>query len=113
MSVREKITAEIEKVRQLGQVGSSLEAAITIKTSEPATLEFLQAVGPRLWAQVAIVSECFIALDTAAGPLSVEAKKTGGAKCPRCWQWRGDIGSDAARPDLCGRCAGVMKDIGR
>ena len=113
MSVREKITAEIEKVRQQGQVGSSLEAAITLKTADPETLKFLESVGPRLWAQVAIVSECAVSHDPAAGGLAVEARKTGGEKCPRCWQWRHDIGADASRPDLCGRCASVMKGAGK
>ena len=113
MGVREKITAEIEKLRQQGQVGSSLEAGITLRTANADTLKFLESVGPALWAQAAIVSECAVVSDAAAGELAVEARKTAGTKCPRCWQWRTDIGSDQAHPGLCGRCAAVMKDIGK
>ncbi|MDE2142597.1 MAG: hypothetical protein KGJ84_09325, partial [Elusimicrobia bacterium] len=26
-------------------------------------------------------------------------------KCPRCWRWQADIGSNTTQPELCGRCA--------
>jgi isoleucyl-tRNA synthetase len=31
-----------------------------------------------------------------------------GAKCPRCWNWRDDVGFDPAHPELCARCARVV-----
>jgi isoleucyl-tRNA synthetase len=58
-----------------------------------------------------IVSGC--SLDR-GGPaeLTVEALKAEGSKCPRCWQWRKDIGSDPAHAGVCGRCADVLKKAG-
>jgi len=34
----------------------------------------------------------------------VSAQPTTKAKCVRCWHHRQDVGSDAAHPELCGRC---------
>jgi len=109
MSVREKITAEIEKIRQKGTVGSSLEAAIKLRSSSKPMLSFLNSVGESQWKAIAIVSDCKIEEDPSAEPVTVVAEKTSGSKCPRCWQYRKDIGSDPEYPDLCGRCAEVMK----
>jgi isoleucyl-tRNA synthetase len=41
----------------------------------------------------------------------VDVRRTSGAKCPRCWNHRTDIGSDAAHPDVCARCAGVLEGL--
>ncbi len=106
MSVREAVTKAIEEKRQAGEVGSSLEARITLRTSKPETAAFLKSV---TWPQVAIVSEASVETDTAAPELEVKVAKAEGAKCPRCWQWRRDIGSDPKHADVCGRCAGALE----
>ncbi|OGR95588.1 MAG: isoleucine--tRNA ligase [Elusimicrobia bacterium GWF2_62_30] len=108
MAVREVVTKAIEEKRQAGEVGSSLEARIVLRTSEEEKKKFLDSA-LALWPQVAIVSEAAVEFDAAAPELEVKVFKAEGAKCPRCWQWRRDIGSDQARPDLCGRCAAVVK----
>ena len=109
MKVREKITAEIEKVRQEKIVGSSLEAVITLKASSEEELAFLRTVPDALWAQVAIVSEAKTELDKSAGELRVAVMRTEGCKCPRCWQWRKDIGADPRHAEVCGRCASALE----
>lgn len=110
MKVRETITAEIEKIRAAGGVGSSLEAAITLTASKDEDLNFLKSVA---WTQVAIVSECEVAKDDAAENITVHAEKTSGKKCPRCWQYKKDIGLNSEYPDVCGRCASVMKEMAK
>ncbi|OGR71467.1 MAG: hypothetical protein A2179_07375 [Elusimicrobia bacterium GWC2_63_65] len=109
MKVREKITAEIEKVRQEKIVGSSLEAVITLRASSEEELAFLRTVPDALWAQVAIVSEAKTELDKSAGELRVAVMRTEGCKCPRCWQWRKDIGADPRHAEVCGRCASALE----
>ena len=108
MAVRETITKAIEERRQAGEVGSSLEARITLRTSKEETKKFLESVLP-LWPQVAIVSEAAVEFDAAAPELEVKVEKAHGAKCPRCWQWRKDIGSDPKHAAVCGRCASAME----
>jgi isoleucyl-tRNA synthetase len=39
---------------------------------------------------------------------SVEVSKTSNIRCERCWRHREDVGSHAARPTLCGRCANAL-----
>ncbi len=107
MAARETITKAIEEVRQQGVVGSSLEARITLRTSDQKTREFLDSALP-LWPQVAIVSAAAVEFDAAAPALEVKVEKALGEKCPRCWQWRGDIGTSHAHPGVCGRCAGAI-----
>ncbi len=112
MGVRETATKAIEEVRKTGAVGSSLEARVTLRTSKPEMKVFLESALP-LWPQVLIVSEAAVELDPAAGELEVRVNKAEGAKCPRCWQWRRDIGSHADSPELCGRCSAVLKGAGK
>ncbi|MCX5790997.1 MAG: class I tRNA ligase family protein, partial [Elusimicrobia bacterium] len=112
MGVRETATKAIEEVRKTGAVGSSLEARVTLRTAKPEMKAFLDSALP-LWPQVLIVSEAAVELDPAAGELEVRVNKAEGAKCPRCWQWRRDIGSNAASPELCGRCSAVLKGAGK
>ena len=109
MGVREIITKAIEEVRKTGAVGSSLEARIILRTSRPEMKAFLESVLP-LWPQIAIVSEAVVEFDASAAELEVRVGKAEGGKCPRCWQWRRDIGFDPARAGVCGRCAKVLED---
>jgi isoleucyl-tRNA synthetase len=41
---------------------------------------------------------------TTGGALWIKAQASAHAKCVRCWHHRADVGSDAAHPELCGRC---------
>ncbi|HNT98080.1 MAG TPA: isoleucine--tRNA ligase [Elusimicrobiales bacterium] len=106
MELREPALKAIEELRRKGEVGSSLEARLVFRTSDPALADLIASALPLL-PQFLIVSGC--ALDR-GGPaeLSVEALKAEGAKCPRCWQWRKDIGADAAHAAVCARCAEVL-----
>ena len=106
LSIREMITAEIEKLRAAGTVGSSLEAAITIKAAKDEDIRFLESVA---WPQVAIVSEATVVKDLSTEGIRIEAAHTSGKKCPRCWQYRKDIGVSQKHPDVCGRCAEVLE----
>ena len=112
MAVRETITKAIEEVRKTGAVGSSLEARITLRTSKEETMKFLESALD-LWPQVAIVSEAAVEFDPAAPELEVKVAKAEGAKCPRCWAWKRDIGSNPAHAGVCGRCARAMEDSAR
>ena len=49
-------------------------------------------------------------LDECPG-LAVRVKKAGGEKCERCWMYSEELGTDAAHPTLCPRCAAVMREL--
>jgi len=112
MAVRETVTKAIEEKRQAGVVGSSLEAGITLRTSKEETRQLLESARS-LWAQVCIVSEAAVEFDAAAPDLEVLVAKAAGEKCPRCWQWRRDIGANPAHAGVCGRCAAAMEGAAR
>ncbi len=107
LSIREHITRAIEVKRQSGEIGSSLEAAIKIKTGSTENKNFLDSAS-HLWAQIAIVSKAEIEFSKESGEIEVEVSKAEGSKCPRCWQWRTDIGSDLAHPEVCAKCAKAL-----
>ena len=43
--------------------------------------------------------------------LAVTVEMDEDPKCPRCWLHHEDIGQDAAHPELCPRCAAVVKTM--
>jgi isoleucyl-tRNA synthetase len=54
------------------------------------------------------------AVETAAagGALWIKAQASSHDKCVRCWHHRADVGSDAAHPELCGRCVWNVTGLG-
>jgi isoleucyl-tRNA synthetase len=110
--VRDETNKQIEVLRTLGKVGSSLQACVTVaaKPALKATLETLGeelrfvfiTSGANLVALIADDEEDFRAV----------AEVASGTKCERCWHWRNDVGHDAAHPALCGRCTNNLYGAG-
>ncbi|WP_424244048.1 isoleucyl-tRNA synthetase [Elusimicrobium posterum] len=109
-SVRDLILKKLEEARAAGLIGSSLEAKITFKTTNEDTLKFIED-NQALWTEIAIVSSAKIE-NGGGDELEVVVEHADGAKCPRCWQWKTDIGVDKNYPEICGRCAGVLEEEG-
>ncbi|MCL2888195.1 MAG: isoleucine--tRNA ligase [Elusimicrobia bacterium] len=107
---REIVLKALEEARTANLIGSSLEAKIIFKTSSAAELKFLEE-NKALWAEIAIVSD--VEITNAGGKdLVVVVEHAHGAKCPRCWQWKEDVGSDKKHAEVCARCAGVLEREG-
>ena len=98
--VREAVTAAIEPLRADKSVGSSLQVEVAI-TAPDALAGYLKALGEELRFAL-LVSEVSVAK---GDELAVAAKVSGGEKCERCWHYTDDVGSVAAHPTLCARCA--------
>ncbi|HEY1227691.1 MAG TPA: zinc finger domain-containing protein, partial [Ramlibacter sp.] len=47
-----------------------------------------------------------------AAELAIAATPSADPKCERCWHWRADVGSDPARPEICGRCVSNLYGAG-
>jgi isoleucyl-tRNA synthetase len=101
---RKEVTEEIERLRERHEIRSSLEASATV-ILPPDDNALTQAD----WAELCIVSKARIAYSDAvaygAGPVSVAP----GHKCARCWRVLEEVGTVAAHPTLCERCADAVE----
>ncbi len=98
-AIREAVNKEIEGLRAAGQVGSSLQAEVTL-TLTPDDHALLSSLGADL--KFAFITS---AINLAAGPaLSVGVTASNGTKCERCWHYCDDVGVHPEHPTLCGRC---------
>ncbi|ART49168.1 isoleucine--tRNA ligase [Acidovorax carolinensis] len=97
--IRDAVNKDIEALRATGQVGSSLQARVTL-TAAPEDHALLASLGDDL-KFVFITSTIEL---IAGSALQVSARASSDAKCERCWHYRDDVGHDAAHPTLCGRC---------
>jgi isoleucyl-tRNA synthetase len=112
-AVRAESNRTIEALRTEGKVGSSLQAAVTVKAG-PAMVELLGSLGDDL-RFVLISSSAHVLPLAAAADASeffVEAAPIAEAKCERCWHYRADVGHDLAHPGLCGRCTANLFGAG-
>ncbi len=106
-AVRDAVNKEIETVRAAGQVGSSLQAEVTIgAAAEDHAL--LASLGEDL-RFVLITSKAVL---THAEDLSITVTPSGATKCERCWHYRDDVGADPAHPTICGRCVSNLHGAG-
>ena len=106
--IRSQVLKALEEARQKGLIGSSLEAKVVFKTSEPKMKEFLTNT-LNLWPEASIVSQVALT-EGLADKLDIVIEHAEGSKCPRCWQWKQDIGADSKHSDLCARCAQVLEE---
>jgi len=72
--------------------------------------EFVKATLDQ-WPAIAIVSAAELDETAVSEELSVAVFHADGHKCPRCWQWKTDVGSDPKHSELCARCAGVLNSL--
>lgn len=97
--IREVANKEIEAVRATGAVGPSLQAVLTI-TAGADDAALLRSLGDDL--KFVTITSAATVVDGEA--LAVQVTPAAAPKCERCWHYREDVGTDASRPGLCGRC---------
>ena len=116
--IRAEVTKKLEGLRQDGQIGSGLDAEVTIYADQ-SLIDQLQVIHDEL-RFVLITSEARLALigDLKKGALKnaepvqlegdhrivVDVVASEHAKCVRCWHHREEVGSHTTHPELCGRC---------
>ncbi|HET7656526.1 MAG TPA: zinc finger domain-containing protein, partial [Luteimonas sp.] len=110
LDLRDDVARVLEPMRAAGEIGAALEAEITLRADAAA----------RAWLAPFVDELRFLLI---SGDVTVEeapegkgiaasAAPTGKAKCVRCWQHRGDVGSHAEHPQLCGRCVSNVEGPG-
>ncbi len=97
--IRDGVNKDIETVRAAGQLGSSLQAVVSI-TANVADRALLESLGDDL-KFVTITSQAGV---VAGDELAVTVSPSTAPKCDRCWHYRDDVGHDPAHPTICGRC---------
>ena len=106
-AIRPDVLKAIEEKRQAGEVGSSLEAKILIKTGSKSEYDYLKKHESTL-PSVFIVSQAAVE-HVASSVLEIIVQKADGQKCGRCWNYRTDVGDNPDHPSLCGRCTANVK----
>nr|WP_294973813.1 isoleucine--tRNA ligase [uncultured Pseudomonas sp.] len=111
MAAKAAVNKELENQRSAKTIGGNLQAEITLY-AEDSLAKRLEKLGNEL-RFVLITSAATVApladapadaVDSELPGLKLKVVKSTHAKCGRCWHFRTDVGSDAAHPELCGRC---------
>jgi len=119
ITLKSDVAREMERFRAAGVIGSSLEADITVYVDEPLAaryraladeLRFLLITSEANVVQTGTPAES--AVKSSQEGLWIEVKPSTAAKCVRCYQLRGDVGSDARHPQICARCVSNVEGPG-
>lgn len=118
MRVREAVNKEIENLRNLGKLGSTLEAEVTLYFPKKTLLfDLLHALGDELrfvlitskvnlciQPPTGVTTPVNIAYESRTDTVDIEVHPSGNKKCVRCWHRREDVGELEQHPDICVRC---------
>jgi isoleucyl-tRNA synthetase len=122
LEARAAVLRELERLRVSGAIGAPLDASVTLY----GTYEWRDVLAPLAdeLRFVLITSEAGVepADSRPADALAADGEGSGGLwlrvqpsthpKCVRCWHKRPDVGTVAAHPELCARCAGNLQGPG-
>ena len=115
LEVRSAVLRELERLRIAGEIGAPLDAIVEIYAG-PETVAALEPLGEELRFAlitsevhvhpVAAKPDVAVAADPEArSGLWLHVHASPATKCVRCWHKRADVGTVAAHPELCSRCA--------
>jgi isoleucyl-tRNA synthetase len=111
IALKADVARELERLRTLGSIGSSMEAEVTVFVPDALAprfammrdeLRFLLITGQAVVATTAAIPGN--AVKATQEDLWIEVKPSSHPKCVRCYQLRGDVGSDPRHPEICARC---------
>jgi len=108
--IRAEVSKVLEELRVAGKIGSSLQAEVEIRVGG-AKHDLLASLGNDL-RLVLICSKATLVQVGDGAAEGISAVPSPHAKCPRCWHWREDIGTNAEHPELCGRCDANLHGAG-
>jgi isoleucyl-tRNA synthetase len=111
IALKADVARELERLRTLGSLGSSMEADVTVFVPDALAgqfaamhdeLRFLLITGD---AKVAPSSTLpATAVKGSQEEVWIEVKPSTSPKCVRCYQLRADVGSNPNHPQICSRC---------
>jgi len=115
VDIKKDALKALELIRKDGKIKASLEAELFIFIKDEKTREICAGMGDEFkrflqTAKAVLADERhsdMIDYDSS----SINAQRTTGAKCVRCWNYYDDLGSDPEHPELCPRCTEVVKSL--
>ncbi len=119
LAVRSAATAAAEPLRKAGAIGHSLDSKLTLYMAQNLR-DSLERLHTDLRA-IFIVSQIEV-LPLEQAPesawrspdledVAISVEKARGEKCARCWIYSEELGKDAEYPDICPRCAEVVRKM--
>jgi isoleucyl-tRNA synthetase len=96
---RSAIQKDLEGLRAAGEIGSSLQAEVTLFAA-PRTYEIYAPLCDDLRFVLIVSKTTLVAADIDR----IQITPSTNTKCERCWHYRDDVNTDPAHPGLCGRC---------
>ena len=106
LTLREVVLPALETARQEKQIGSPLEAHVTL-VAPPDLLPLLEKHQAEL-PGIFIVSAVTI---TPGDTLAAAVSRAQGLKCERCWKYKHDVGSSVDFPSVCAYCATILHEL--
>ena len=102
LEIRADVNSALEGLRQSKQIGTSLEASVTLTAAgeDLALIERYRAHLPMLF----IVSDVSIE----DGEFAIRVDRARGVKCERCWRYVPNVSADPERQGICDRCQGAL-----
>jgi isoleucyl-tRNA synthetase len=119
IALKADVARELERLRSLGSLGSSMEADVTVFVPDSLApqfeamhdeLRFLLITGDAKVANLGTLTAT--AVRATQEDLWIEVKPSQSPKCVRCYQLRPDVGSNPQHPEICARCVGNVEGPG-
>ncbi|MEN6386664.1 MAG: isoleucine--tRNA ligase [Phycisphaerales bacterium] len=107
MKLRDEVLKELESLRKNEIIASNQESSVTISTDDSELIGYIEQLGLKNFAAMCIISE--IKLNKQKAEKLVTAEKSAHQKCARCWNYWPSVGKNVEQPELCDRCAEVVK----
>jgi len=106
IAFRAKVNEKLESLRQSGEIGKGLDAAVQLTGGADDPFFALLAKHRDSLAELFIVSR--VDLVAGSGPVSIVATVAGGERCPRCWRWVSTLTPTTNHGAVCPRCAEAL-----
>jgi len=112
LRIRTTVNASLELLRKDKQIGTSLEARVSITASgeDLALLQRYESHLPMLF----IVSEVEVragsSSEGAEGSPGIAVGRASGVKCERCWRYVAAMSTDPAQAGICDRCQNALAE---
>jgi isoleucyl-tRNA synthetase len=107
IKVKGAVNQELERARAKDLVHHPLEASVRV-FAEGKLYSLLKEYEDYL-RYLFVTSQAKV--EEHRGELKVRVERAEGKRCERCWMYSTDVGRDTSYPDVCLRCAGVLKRL--
>ncbi|MDH5830086.1 isoleucine--tRNA ligase [Luteimonas sp. M1R5S18] len=109
LALREQVAKVLEPMRASGEIGAALDAEIQLHAGTADHIRVAPLVDEL---RFLLISGDVTVLPWDGEGSRIVATPTTKPKCVRCWQRRGDVGTHAGHPQLCGRCVSNIEGPG-